>query len=76
MILTTRAYKPTPKEGDIREVVRFAFFPKWVGNDLVWLQRYFLVYEYRVRDRILPYSSFVHSYGDWDLIEKRILNRS
>ena len=44
MILKNR--QPKPKSGEKKNQLEFAFFPMWVEDKLIWLERYISCYEY------------------------------
>lgn len=78
MILAT---KEKPEEGELKRLDKFAWFPKWVGDDYIWLHRYVQIYEYKIRKRprmlwvrgslSLPFGYAV--FGGWDLINEYAL---
>lgn len=62
-----------PKEGDIKVTRHFAFFPKQLTKEKIWLERYEKVYKWNTAKRYLFIGcpAPVEGYGDWDLIEER-----
>lgn len=69
--------EPKPVEGDLKIEHRFAWWPKRINDKKVWLEKYSILYEWRVRRRMLPYFTgmteiFYHVFGDWDKVGERI----
>lgn len=42
--------KTKPRIGDIKEKVKFAFFPTKINNNYVWLEKYIVTYEFKKYD--------------------------
>ena len=40
-------YRPHPKLGEEREVIKFAYFPTRIGDSIVWLQKYSVLYQFK-----------------------------
>jgi hypothetical protein len=41
MIMKKRKTKYIPQYGDTRDVYRYAFFPTWVEDKLIWLEGFY-----------------------------------
>lgn len=76
MRLKTIAIKVKPKEGDTKQVKKFAWWPKKVRDQLVWLEHYIVVYKFTIRERIHAFQGYGFlrvTGGGWDEIEKMLL---
>lgn len=69
-----------PNIGDKKEIVKFAFIPKKIdSHNVVWLEKYIEVYEYRVFYRSLDIGAHMVDYPnnnprkiiDWQLRERK-----
>jgi hypothetical protein len=58
MRLKTIAIKTKPKEGDTREEKEFAWWPKKVGDKLIWLEKYIIVSKFTVRERVHAFQGY------------------
>ncbi len=77
MILSKRSPEPKPQEGDLRREIKFAWWPKWIGNEKIWLQEYEVVYQWVIRQRHDYFPSIYIDYhyygGGWDFKWEKIL---
>lgn len=73
------ARKEKPKEGDLKIKKKFAWFPVWIGDKRIWLERYQRLYEWKVKKRadtptigkyVLPTVTGV--WGEWELVGEKI----
>lgn len=79
MILKSMQPKSKPNEGDYKIIKRFAWWPKRVQNQLIWLESYKVVYEFKIRKRAV----FCQGYGvigevicgDWDFVTEQLIKR-
>lgn len=76
MMLKTIPIKAKPKEGDYKINKRFAWWPKRVQNQLIWLESYKVVYEFKIRKRAVfcqGYGVIDHVIcGDWDFVTEQL----
>ncbi|MGN6416096.1 MAG: hypothetical protein ACTHMC_01300 [Pseudobacter sp.] len=73
MILKSYAPKPVYKEGDRKTERHFAWWPKRVADNLIWLQPYWQVYEmYRAPffDPILYRT--IYNVKQWKIISEHL----
>lgn len=78
MKLKTIPIKAKPKEGDVKEVRRFAWWPRKVGDKLIWLERFIVVSKFTVRERIhdfRQYGIMKVTGGGWDEIEEKLITK-
>lgn len=62
-----------PLIGDYRVETKFAWWPLWVDNKQIWLEKYQLFYEYKYHffyDRVLKQK--VYGSG-WVLIDQKVI---
>lgn len=74
MILTKAKPKdPTPKEGDQKITVHFAWWPKKVEGSVIFLESYERHWRYRTRLRVhsVGYMLFMPILPAWDIIEEK-----
>lgn len=69
--------KNKPAHGARKMLIRFAWWPVEIAGKMVWLQRYYQVFEYQVLPRLViplfkSYKSSVATTGAWELIEEKI----
>lgn len=72
-----RPTESKPQVGDLRREIKFAWWPRWVDNKKIWLQKYEVVYEWVVRHRkdYFPNICIYHEYygGGWDFKWEKII---
>ena len=57
-----------PNIGDIKEKVRFAFFPVKINKEnVVWLEKYVEVYEYKIQSKRRPTVRNIKDFRDIEL---------
>lgn len=74
MILTkAKPKEPTPKEGDRKVTIHFAWWPKKVEEGMIWLERYEKHWLYRTRTRVhqIGYYCNLVTLPAWDIIEEK-----
>lgn len=59
--------KPEPDFWDRKTVVKFAWFPKVVQDNIIWLEKYECTYRYN-RDSFWEYNY-------WEIIDKKLINK-
>lgn len=57
--------EPTPKEYQRKTVIKFAYFPQRIENNIVWLEKYKCTYVYKYGRR--------ECY--WLIIDKKLINK-
>lgn len=75
MRLKTVPIKTRSKEGDLMEETRFAWWPKKVGNKLIWLESFTVVSKFTIRERIHAFQGYGFlkvNGGGWDVIEEKL----
>jgi hypothetical protein len=60
--------KPKPNIGDRKTVIKFAWFPTRVEDNIIWLEKYKAMYYYK-------YDSF-WNYFYWKKWDKKLLNEN
>lgn len=60
--------KQSPKINDIKEVRKFAFWPVRIDDEIIWLEFYYVTYEYR---DVFHYLNG-DKYPDWVEINKSV----
>ncbi len=74
MILSKETKEQSPSVGDYKFKFLFAWWPTKVDGFTVWLERYKIVYEYRVRDRVTRAGGryfTLKNIPSWDLIARQ-----
>lgn len=77
MRLKTVPVKVRPKEGETREEKKFAWWPKKVGDKLIWLEKYIVVSKFTVRERVHAFQGYGFikvKGGGWDIVEEKLIN--
>jgi hypothetical protein len=77
MRLKTIPIKAKSKEGDIREEKEFAWWPRKVGDKLIWLEKYIIVSKFTVRERVHAfqgYGVFKVTGAGWDVVGEKLIN--
>jgi len=66
------------KNGDTKTVSHFAWLPKRVGNNIVWLGEYEYLYAWIITTRLILIDdkTVEFKYGDWEKISERVINES
>ena len=57
--------EPTPKENQQKTVIKFAYFPQRIENNIVWLEKYECTYIYKYGRR--------ECY--WLITDKKLINK-
>ena len=68
--------KPNPKEGDIKQKIKFALFPTKVKDKWVWLERYIAIYKY---ENIIMCQEPIFGDGSkdkWSRVDKKLISTS
>lgn len=74
--IETLAKAADPQPGDYKIEYRFAFWPKKIGNQIIWLEKYRQIFEYKKADRrIILMSSIIElrNYPAWELILEQVI---
>jgi hypothetical protein len=77
MIFDIKPKKRGKQYGDIKDVTKFALFPKKIGNQRIWLERYIVtkVWTEQGSNRVAYDGMFVRSYYDgWKIKDIRLYN--
>lgn len=64
-----KQYPPTPKLGDTKTIIKFAWWPTRVEDSLIWLERYEATYEWN--EYAVGYEHSSESY--WDLKSTKLI---
>jgi hypothetical protein len=69
MLLRKKPIQKDPQPGDYRIDIKYAWWPVWTYDGIVWMERYKKIYEYVVRERLhfIGRFHFYHTGGGWDL---------
>lgn len=70
--------KVKPKEGDTKQEKRFAWWPKKVGDRLIWLESYTVVSKFTIRERVHAFQGYGFLKvigGGWDEIEEGLIEK-
>jgi hypothetical protein len=66
-----------PVDGDLKFTTHFAWLPKKVANQVIWLHKYQRLFEYKVRERYRVYTAMHNSlrgtWGEWELISEKAI---
>lgn len=79
MRLRTIQIKSKPKEGDMRQHIRFAWWPTKIADKLIWLEKYIIIEKFVIRERIHAFQGYGFlkvKGGGWDEVERKLINRS
>lgn len=72
MRLKKYALTSAPKDGDFKIIYPFAWWPKRVEDNLIWLERYQRAFKYAVKERVAYYPgvliTFKGVWGKWDCL--------
>jgi hypothetical protein len=63
--------KPQPRFWDKKTVIRFAYFPIRVEDNIIWLEKYECTYRYTSTD-----NEYKLNYFYWEVTEKKLLNKT
>jgi hypothetical protein len=78
MKLKTIPIIPKPKEGDIKEERKFAWWPKKVEDKLIWLEHYKAISKFIFRHRIHDFGNYgiwkVFG-GGWEVVEEKLIKK-
>lgn len=69
MIFFNKKYV-APKEGDFKEVKKFAFLPVHIKDKIVWFESYKILYIYE--RKFIPFNNI--SYFKWSKVDKQCRN--
>lgn len=61
------------KNGDSKEVVRFAWLPKRIGNTVIWLESYRTLYAWIEAKYVIPLDGqeMSFTYGEWKIVSQQ-----
>jgi len=63
-----------PEIGDLKTVNKYAYFPKRIGDKLIWLHKYQELYEYREYETMLYRTTIMVTCHKWCLIDTKIID--
>lgn len=69
--------RPTPKPGDSKSTLPFAYLPKTVGDSRVWLERYEVLWVWEERKLIgnVEGQAIEFTCGHWIRVKEKLINR-
>ena len=62
------------KLGDVKRILKFAWIPKKIGSDYIFMSTYSDIYEFKKKSSAMLINNVVHlnEYNDWVKVESRL----